>query len=143
MTDEQLMLLAIEEAKASSEPVRCGVVIAKDGKVVAKGYNTQRKTHDVSAHAEINTLRLAGSVLGAKNLSDCVIYCTCEPCTMCISAIIFAKIPKIYFGSTLQEASPNNMPITVTTDYMLSHSTRTIQVTSGLLADECRTINNE
>jgi tRNA(Arg) A34 adenosine deaminase TadA len=137
MNNNNLMLLAITEAKKSKENIGCGVVISKNEVVISKAYNSQRETNDATAHAEINAIRLAGKNLKCKNLNDCVAYCTCEPCIMCLSAIIFAKISKIYFGTTLKETFPNNIPIYITTKKFLEHSTHNIDVVGGLMKSEC------
>lgn len=97
------MLAAIAEAKKSKEPIKCGAVIVKNGKIIAKAHNTQRKTKDASAHAEINVIRKAGRKTGSKYLEGFVIYCTCEPCVMCLSTIIFAKINKLVYGLSLRD----------------------------------------
>lgn len=68
MKDKDFMSLALEEAKRSIDIIGCGAVIAKDGEVVAKAHNTQRKTNNASAHAEINAIGEAGKKLGSKNL---------------------------------------------------------------------------
>lgn len=128
MTNEELMLHSINEAKKSSEPLKCGVVIAKDGKIIAKTHNEQRKTNNATAHAEILSIKEAGQKLGRKNLDDCVIYCTCEPCTMCLSAIIFAKIPKLFFGTILKNASPDHMPISLSSEELLKTSSHKIEI---------------
>ncbi len=136
MTSEELMLQAIEEAKKSSEPLKCGVVIAKDGEVVVKTHNAQRKTNDATAHAEIIAIKEAGHALGGKNLDKCVIYCTCEPCTMCLSAIVFAKIPKLYFGTTLKNASPDNMPIRLSSAELLKTCDHKIEIVAEYMKKE-------
>jgi len=137
MENKDLMLLALEEAEKSDEFVGCGVVIAKNGEVVAKTYNMQRKTNNASAHAEINAIGEAGKKLGSKNLDGCVIYCTCEPCSMCLSAIIFAKIPKLFYGTSMQETFPDNLPITLTTEELLAHSDHKIEIEGGFMKDKC------
>ena len=133
MTNEALMLQAIEEAKKSSEPLKCGVVISKDGEIVAKTHNEQRETNNATAHAEIIAIKEAGQKLGRKNLDDCVIYCTCEPCIMCLSAIIFAKIPQLYFGTTLKNASPDHMPIKLSSDELLKTSDHKIKIVAEFM----------
>jgi guanine deaminase len=87
---DEFMRLAIREALRSKERLRCGAVIVRDGRVVSKACNKQRTMKDASAHAEINAIRKAGRKMGNKDLSGCTIYCTCEPCVMCLSAIAFA-----------------------------------------------------
>ena len=137
MTDRDFMLLAIEEAKKSEDFVGCGVVIVKDGEIISKNFNVQRKTCNATAHAEIRAIGEAGGKLGNKNLEGCTIYCTCEPCSMCVSAIIFAKIPKLYYGTSMKETFPDNMPIELTTAELLATSNRKLEVIGGLLKEEC------
>jgi tRNA(Arg) A34 adenosine deaminase TadA len=126
MTDEELMRLAIEEAKLSKEPLKCGVVIAKDGKVISKTYNSQREDNNATFHAEIKAIGLAGKHLKTKNLNGGVAYCTCEPCIMCKTALFFAKIEKIYYGSNLKNEKIYN-----------------ISMVRNFLVEECDKINNE
>jgi len=138
MTNEEIMELALEEAQKSSEFVGCGVVIVKDGQIIAKTHNLQRATNNATAHAEINAIKEAGQKLGSKNLDNCEIYCTCEPCTMCLSAIIFAKISKLFYGTSMLETFPDNLPITLTTNELLSHANHKIEVVGGILKEECK-----
>ena len=81
-----------------------GAVIVKDGKVVASAHNQVLLTQDPTAHAEIQAIRKASNILGRFDLSDCEIYSTCEPCPMCFSAIHWAKIKKLYYGCTAEDA---------------------------------------
>ncbi|MFA6518032.1 MAG: nucleoside deaminase [Candidatus Shapirobacteria bacterium] len=111
MNDIQLMRLAITEAKKSKEPTKCGVVIAKDGAVIAKTYNSQREDCNASSHAEIKALGVAGKTVGNKDLIGCDVYCTCEPCAMCTIALVFAKVKKIYTGSSMTKTTKNNFDI--------------------------------
>lgn len=103
-----LMPIAIKEAQkglrlGSGGPF--GAVIVKNGKIIAKGHNTVLKTNDPTAHAEINALRQATKKLKRFDLSDCEIYSSCEPCPMCLSAIHWAKMKKLYFGATRKDAA--------------------------------------
>jgi len=82
-----------------------GAVIVKDGKIIARAHNTVVATYDPTAHAEINALREATSKLERFDLSDCEIYSTAEPCPMCFAAIHWAKMKKLYFGATRQDAA--------------------------------------
>ena len=81
------------------------VITDKDGYVIATGHNEVLKTKDPTAHAEINAIRKACQKLNTKDLSNCIIYSTCEPCPMCLSAIIWSNIKVIYYGSTRKDAS--------------------------------------
>lgn len=81
-----------------------GAYIEKDGKVIAVASNTVLGSHDPTAHAEINAIRKAGEVLGTHDLTGCVLYATGYPCPMCLSAIIWANIKTIYYGTDLHDA---------------------------------------
>lgn len=81
-----------------------GAVIVKDGKVVAKSANKVTSTNDPTAHAEVSAIRLACKKLKTFDLSGSVIYTSCEPCPMCLSAVYWAKIDFIYYANTKQDA---------------------------------------
>ncbi len=95
------MELALEEAKQAAErgEVPVGAVIVKDGKVVSSAGNLTIELGDVTAHAEILTIREASKKLGNERLTDCDLYVTLEPCTMCAAAISFARIRRLYFAA--------------------------------------------
>lgn len=82
-----------------------GCVIICNDKMIASAANSVVRDMDPTAHAEINTLRQACRILNRIDLSDCTVYSSCEPCPMCYSALRWAKISKIYFSSTREEAS--------------------------------------
>lgn len=81
-----------------------GAVIVKDGKVIAKSANKVTTTNDPTAHAEVSAIRLACKKLKTFDLTGCVVYTSCEPCPMCLSAVYWAKIDKIYYANTKQDA---------------------------------------
>lgn len=81
-----------------------GAVIVKDDKIVATGVNRVTANHDPTAHAEVSAIRNACEALGDFKLDGCKIYTSCEPCPMCLSAIYWAGISRIYFGNTKQDA---------------------------------------
>ncbi len=81
-----------------------GAVIVKNGKIIAKASNSVTQTNDPTAHAEVNAIRLAASNLKSFDLSGCEIYTSCEPCPMCLGAIYWARIDKIYYGNSKQDA---------------------------------------
>ena len=82
-----------------------GAVIVKDGAIVAEGVNRVTATNDPTAHAEVVAIRAACAKLGAFLLKDCEIYTSCEPCPMCLGAIYWAHIARIYFGNVAADAS--------------------------------------
>ncbi len=81
-----------------------GAVIVKNGMIIAKAANSVTQTNDPTAHAEVNVIRLATSKLNTFDLSGCEIYTSCEPCPMCLGAIYWARLDKIYYGNTKQDA---------------------------------------
>jgi guanine deaminase len=82
-----------------------GAVIVKDGMVLARSANKVVPTNDPTAHAEVSAIRLACQELGTFNLAGCEIYTSCEPCPMCLGAIYWARIDKIYYANTKADAA--------------------------------------
>jgi tRNA(Arg) A34 adenosine deaminase TadA len=102
------MRRAIELARKTSIVEKSGgpfgCVIVKDGVIVAEGANTVLAHNDPTCHGEMNAIRTACKELGTHNLSGCTLYTTGEPCPMCYAACWWARIEKIYYGSTIQDA---------------------------------------
>ena len=94
-----LALKAAEKAGNSGE-VPIGCVIVRDGKVMAAASNRTLTDRDPTAHAEILAIRETARKLGSERLTDCDLYVTLEPCTMCAAAISFARIRRLYYGAT-------------------------------------------
>lgn len=82
-----------------------GACIVKDNKIIGKGYNQVLKNNDPTAHAEIMAIRDACSNMKTHDLSGCELYTTCYPCPMCLGAIIWSNIEKVYYGNTSEDAS--------------------------------------
>lgn len=82
-----------------------GSVIVKGGKIIAKGWNEVTSTNDPTAHGEITAIRKACKKLNTFDLSGCEIYTSCEPCPMCLTAIYWARIDKIYYANTQKDAA--------------------------------------
>jgi len=82
-----------------------GAVIVRNGEIIAQAHNEVLKTNDPTAHAEITAIRKASTLLSRFDLSDCEIYSTCEPCPMCFAAIHWAKMKKLTFGATREDAA--------------------------------------
>ena len=107
MIEKELMMrkainLSIENVKRGGGPF--GAIIAKEGKVISSGINLVTKNNDPTAHAEIQAIRKAARRLGTFNLSGCEIFTSCEPCPMCLGAIYWAHLDKIYYGNTKTDA---------------------------------------
>ena len=81
------------------------VIVDSKGNIIANGNNKVLKDKDPTAHAEIVAIREACKVLNTNDLSECVLYTSCEPCPMCLAAIIWANIKKVYFGCTRKDAA--------------------------------------
>jgi guanine deaminase len=82
-----------------------GAVVVRDGEIVGEGWNRVVETSDPTAHAEILAIREAARTLGTHDLSDCILYASCEPCPMCLSAIYWAHIREIHFAASKEDAS--------------------------------------
>ena len=95
--------LSIENVKNGGGPF--GAVIVKDGEIVATGVNRVTANHDPTAHAEVSAIRAACQKLGTFDLSGCGIYTSCEPCPMCLGAIYWAHLDKIYYGNNKTDAA--------------------------------------
>jgi len=94
--------LAEESVKNGGGPF--GAVIVKNGEIIAEGSNSVTLENDPTAHAEVSVIRKACSELNTFDLGGCEIYSSCEPCPMCLSAIYWAHIDRIYFGCDKQDA---------------------------------------
>lgn len=104
--EQEYMQKAIELSKQSviNGGGPFGAVIVRDGSIIATGSNSVTLLNDPTAHAEVSAIRAACSKLQNFNLEGCEIYSSCEPCPMCLSAIYWAGIKKIYFANTRDDA---------------------------------------
>ena len=107
MTKEELMRRAIE---LSENSVRngggpFGAVIAKDGEIIAEGSNKVTINNDPTAHAEVCAIRNACKILNTFELANCVIYTSCEPCPMCLGAIYWARLSKIFYANDRKDVA--------------------------------------
>lgn len=82
-----------------------GAVIVKDGEIIGQGANLVTETNDPTAHAEVVAIREATKKLGTFSLEGCDIYTSCEPCPMCLGAIYWAKLDKLYYAATKDDAA--------------------------------------
>ena len=101
MTNDELMReairLSIENVDNGGGPF--GAVVARDGEIIATGTNRVTASNDPTAHAEVSAIRRAAEVLGTFNLSGCEIFTSCEPCPMCLGAIYWARLDKVFTTS--------------------------------------------
>ena len=104
---EKAISLAMENvANLTGGPF--GAVIVKDGKIVGKGNNQVTVINDPTAHAEIVAIRDAAKNLNTFDLNGCEIYTSCEPCPMCLGAIYWARLDKVYYAATKDDAAAAN-----------------------------------
>lgn len=100
-TDEYFMKKALQEAEMAFEKgeIPVGALIVIDNKIIARSHNLTELLHDVTAHAEMQTITAAANYLGGKYLIGCTLYVTLEPCQMCAGALYWSQISKIVFGA--------------------------------------------
>ena len=101
MSDEIFMREALAQAALAEEAgeVPVGAVVVLDGQIIARGFNQPITAHDPTAHAEIVALRNAARFCGNYRLPDCELYVTLEPCSMCVGAMIHARLKRVIFGA--------------------------------------------
>jgi tRNA(adenine34) deaminase len=121
------------QAEAAGE-VPVGAVIVKDGVIVAEGWNHPIGAHDPTAHAEIVALRAAGAALGTYRLTGTTLYVTLEPCAMCASAMVHARVQRLVYAATDPRAGAAGSVFNIVQHPSLNHR---IECTGGVLADEC------
>lgn len=107
MTSEQLMKRAIELAvkNVGEGGGPFGAVIARNGEIIAEGVNRVTASCDPTAHAEVQAIRAATAKLKTFDLSGCEIYASCEPCPMCLGAIYWARLDRLYFAGGKEDAA--------------------------------------
>ena len=139
--DIYFMQQALKCAKTAQEKdeVPIGAVIVKDNKIIAKGYNKSITLKDTTAHAEIVAIRKACKKLNNYRLTDCSIYVTIEPCSMCMGALILARIKNLYFGAKDIKAGACGSVL----DISKAKTNHKINVSGGLLEQECAKIIKE
>jgi guanine deaminase len=133
--DGKLLELAIETAgnNINNGGGPFGAVISYHGSVIACAGNRVVPTHDPTAHAEVEAIRLAAAALGTHDLSDCVLYASCEPCPMCLGAIYWAGIKRVVYASDRYRAAAAGFSDEkIYTELTLNSSERSIIMQRGL-----------
>jgi tRNA(Arg) A34 adenosine deaminase TadA len=141
MNDEALMRSAIDVARqaigAGQLPI--GSVLVRAGQVVATAYNTVWRDCDPTAHAEINLIRESARRLSTIDLAGSTLYCTLEPCPMCLAASHWARIDRIVFGAEIADAVAWGFSeLRVPAIDLARMGGSPLRIEGGLLADECR-----
>ena len=130
--DERYMRMALDEAKTAYEAgeIPIGAVVVCKDRVISRAHNLTETLCDVTAHAEMQAITSAANTLGGKYLTDCTLYVTVEPCTMCAGAIGWAQIPRIVYGAADEKRGYR--------DYAPKAMHPKAVVIGGVLEEECR-----
>lgn len=128
---QQALFLAKQAEKEGEVPV--GAVIVHNSEIIAEGWNQPIQLHDPSAHAEMMAIRQAAQKLGNYRLNQCTLYVTLEPCSMCVGAMIHARIQRLVFGAFDPKTGAVNSVFRTLDDPRHNHS---IAWEGGVLADE-------
>ena len=139
--DIYFMKEALKCAKTAQEKdeVPIGAVVVKNNKIISRGYNKSITLKDSTAHAEIVAIRKACKKLNNYRLNDCSIYVTIEPCSMCMGALILARIKNLYFGAKDIKSGACGSALDIS-KIKLNHK---INVYGGLLEQDCARIIKE
>ncbi|MBW4871123.1 nucleoside deaminase [Prevotella buccae] len=130
--DEQYMRKALQEAEAACQKgeIPIGAVVVCKGRIISRAHNLTETLHDVTAHAEMQAITAAADLLGGKYLTDCTLYVTVEPCTMCAGAIGWAQVPRIVYGAPDEKRGYRH--------YAPHAMHPRADIVGGILEDECR-----
>lgn len=137
--EEKFMKEALKEAKKAYNKleVPVGAVVVKNGKIIARAHNLKESKKDTTKHAEILAIQKASKKLNAWRLTDCEMYVTLEPCTMCAGALIQARLGKLYIGAMDYKTGACGSILNVLQDYPFNHK---IKYETGILKEECEKI---
>ena len=133
----RFMHAALQEAEKALEEneVPIGAVVVFENKIIGRGYNRVEGLKDATAHAEMISITAAANHLGDWRLTECDIYVTVEPCVMCTGAILSSRLRNLYFGVFDPKFGACGSLYNIPQEGKYNH---TIEVYSGILADECR-----
>ena len=142
-TDEHWMRTAIESARKAEaiHEVPIGAcIIAADGSLLASAFNRTITDNDPTAHAEIIAIRSAAHVIGNYRLTGVTVYSTIEPCVMCAGALVNARVERLVYGARDERFGAVETLFRLCDSDQLNHQ---IEIESGVLADECRSLMQE
>lgn len=137
--EEKFMEEALKEARKAYNKleVPVGAVIVRDGKIIVRAHNLKESKKDTTKHAEILAVQRASKKLNTWRLTDCEMYVTLEPCTMCAGALIQARLGKLYIGTMDYKTGACGSILNVLEDYPFNHK---IEYETGILKEECEKI---
>lgn len=136
---EEFMKIALLEAKKAfdKEEVPVGAVIVQNGKVIAKAHNLKETKNDTTKHAEILAIQKASKKLKKWRLTDCEMYVTLEPCSMCAGALINCRLKKLYIGTMDTKTGACGSVLNLLEDYKFNHI---VEIETGILQEDCEKI---
>jgi tRNA(adenine34) deaminase len=142
LTHEGYMAQALKEAEKAEKKAEApvGAVVVRNGVIIARGHNERELKNDSTLHAEMTAIRRACKKLGTWRLTDCDLYVTLEPCTMCAGAIIQSRIRTLYIGTSDLKAGAAGSVIDV---FRVSAFNHKVDVVWGILEQECSAILKE
>lgn len=134
--DLRFMREALKQARLAAEnnEVPVGAVIVHEGRIIAKAHNQVETLRDPTAHAEMIAMTQAANTLSSKWLSQCTLYATIEPCSMCAGAIILARLKRLCFGAPDLKTGACGSVINIVRNEKLNHR---VDVSGGILEAEC------
>lgn len=142
---EKFMEEAINEAKISLREGNHGFgsIIIKNNKIISKAHDLEESESDSTSHAEINAIKLASKIIG-KNLDECVILSTHEPCPMCSTAIIWSGINHVVYGYSISESiKQGRKRINLACDELFNRAEKKIKIDKNILFDQCSILYNQ
>lgn len=141
MTPEKLMLLAIEKCREGiakgQSPFGCAIANGDD--LISVAHNTVVLTTDITAHAEVNAIRVGCQNTGSIFLEDTIVATTCEPCPMCMAALHWARVRTVYYGATIQDAEQGGFnELTLPASEILRLGGSEVELVGPILQAECK-----
>jgi len=138
-TSNYWMQMALEEAHTASQKmeVPVGAVMILDNKIISRSHNKSISSSDPCAHAEINCIREAARKINNYRLNEAILFVTLEPCAMCLSAVVHARLKKVFFGAFDQKTGACGSCIDLLNNKCFNH---TPEIEGGLMKEECSKI---
>ena len=136
---EKYMKEALKEAKKAYDKLEIpvGAIIVKDGKIIARAHNNKEEKNDTTKHAEMIAIQKASKKLNSWRLTDCEMYVTLEPCSMCAGALIQARIKKVYIGTMDEKTGACGSVLNLLEDYKFNHK---VEDERGICKNDCEKI---
>lgn len=137
--DENYMKIAIKEAQKAykKDEVPVGAIIVKDSQIIAKAHNQKEGKTDTTKHAEILAIQKASKKLKAWRLENCTMYVTLEPCTMCIGAVINARIKRLVYGTSDEKTGACGSVLNIPEEYKFNHI---VEIEKNVEEEKCKKI---